>query len=65
MICSITILGKLDPARSSWFEGMEMIISGSTTILTGQVTDQAALFGILNRIRDLGLQLAEVKVSQE
>lgn len=64
MICSITILGKLDLARSSWFEGMEITICETTTILTGPVTDQAALFGILNRIRDLGLFLVEVKVSQ-
>jgi hypothetical protein len=62
MICSITVLGKIDPARSSWFDGLEMTAQETTTILTGQVADQAALFGILNRIRDLGLSLVDVKV---
>jgi hypothetical protein len=64
MKCSITVLGRIDPARSSWFEGLEIITGETTTLLTGQVTDQAALFGILNRIRDLGLLLEEVKVAE-
>ena len=64
MNLSVTILGKLDPARTSWFEGLEIMTGETTTLLTGQVPDQTALFGILNRFRDLGLLLLEVKVSQ-
>jgi hypothetical protein len=44
------------------FEGLEMVQEpGGDTVLTGSVIDQAALHGILNRIRDLGLPLWSVK----
>jgi hypothetical protein len=38
--------------------------SGGETILTGQVPDQAALFGVLDRIQALGIQLVEVRRAQ-
>jgi hypothetical protein len=44
------------------FEGLEMVQEpGGETVLTGPVIDQAALHGILNRIRDLGVPLLSVK----
>jgi hypothetical protein len=44
------------------FEGLEMVRGpGGETVLTGPVSDQAALHGILNRIRDLGVPLLSVK----
>jgi hypothetical protein len=44
------------------FEGLEMVHGrGGETVLTGPVIDQAALHGILNRIRDLGVPLLSVK----
>ncbi len=51
----------LDTNWSEWFEEMEMSFDGGGTILTGRVADQAALHGILIRIRDLNLNLLSVE----
>ncbi len=61
----IRVQGKLDESWSDWLEGMaisfEMGSDGSdVTILTGEVVDQAALHGVLNRIRDLNVPLLSV-----
>jgi hypothetical protein len=60
-IYRIRVKGQLGPEWSEWFEGL-IITCGNKheTLLIGQVVDQAALFGILNKIRDLGLVLLEV-----
>lgn len=42
---------------SQWFGGLTVTLGNDETILRGPVTDQAALFGVLNVIRDLGLPL--------
>ena len=53
----IVVDGRLDPRRSGWFEGMTLIsLPDGTTRITGYVPDQAALYGLISRIRDLGLQ---------
>ena len=54
----IRIKGHLDKRRASWFEGMvvETAVSGET-ILLGHIPDQAALHGLLAKIRDLGIPL--------
>ena len=54
----IHIHGTLDPVWSHWFD--DMTITGSddgTTVLRGVVPDQTALYGIIGRLRDLGLAL--------
>jgi len=57
----IQITGELGEHWQPWFEGMTVEQPGDgTTVLTGQVTDQAALHGLLQRIRDLGLPLIAV-----
>ena len=58
----ITIEGILDPRWSAWFDALQLTIdaAGRTTI-TGPVADQAALHGVLARIRDLGLPLLAVR----
>lgn len=58
----IVIRGRLRPEWSSWFNDMTIdSTENGDTILTGPVRDQAALHGILNRIRDLNLTLIEIK----
>ena len=47
--------------REAWFDGMDISYEGTTTTLTGLLEDQAALHGILNRIRDLNLKLLSVE----
>jgi hypothetical protein len=58
----ITVQGILGPRWSAWFGGLQMTsdAAGRTTI-TGPVADQAALHGLLTKIRDLGLPLLEVR----
>lgn len=59
----IRFRGHLDPARAEMFEGLQMVQEpGGETILTGPVLDQAALHGMLNRIRDLGVPLIAVRL---
>jgi hypothetical protein len=57
----IKLKGRLDPNWSDWFEQMAISTQGGETILTGPVADQAALHGLLNRIRDLNLTLLAVE----
>ncbi|HBV86141.1 hypothetical protein [Desulfosporosinus sp.] len=58
----IIIKGHIDQRREDWFAGLEItLLSGGESRLAGEVADQAALHGILNRIRDMGLQLSSVK----
>jgi hypothetical protein len=65
-IYQIKVKGRLDERWAQWFDGMsitsEPAEDGSTlTVLTGHVVDQAALHGLLSRIRDLGLSLVLVE----
>jgi hypothetical protein len=57
----IKVKGRLDLRWSDWFEQMVISTEGGETILTGPVADQAALHGLLIRIRDLNLTLLSVE----
>lgn len=58
----IRVKGHLDARRMRWFEGLDISLDpNGETILRGPILDQAALHGILNRIRDLGLPLVLVQ----
>jgi hypothetical protein len=63
----IRFRGHLDSNRAQTFNGLEMIQDrNGETVLTGEIVDQAALHGVLNRIRDLGLPLLSVnRLSQD
>jgi hypothetical protein len=62
----IRLRGELDPQWSSWFDGLRVECSApGETVLVGPVTDQAALHGVLTRIRDLGLPLLSVRVVED
>ena len=61
--------GRIAAERADWFSGMSLTAQvtreGATiTILSGTLADQAALFGVLNRIRDMGLRLISVAASE-
>jgi hypothetical protein len=58
----LRVQGVLDPGWAAWFEGLQVSSDdrGETTI-AGPVTDQAALHGLLAKIRDLGLPLLSVR----
>lgn len=64
----IEIQGWLEERWSRWFDGMNITVKTETsgpsvTVLTGLVDDQAALHGLLNRIRDLGIPLLSVQLT--
>ena len=60
-IYQIRIKGHLGRQWTDWFEGLTITLEANgETLLTGPVVDQAALHGLLRRVRDLGLPLISV-----
>jgi hypothetical protein len=58
----ITIDGHLEAHWSAWFDGLSIAnLANGSTLLAGPLVDQAALFGVLIKIRDLGLPLIAVQ----
>ena len=61
LIYQIRIEGHLDQQWEDWFEGLTITLEeDGDTLLTGPVIDQAALHGLLKKVRDLGLPLLSV-----
>ena len=61
MIYQIRIKGSISGQWSQWFQGLSIMpADGGDTFLTGPVADQAALFGLLRKVRDLGMPLLSV-----
>ncbi len=60
-VYAIHVRGTLDPQWSAWFDGLTITYepNGETT-LHGPVVDQAALYGLIGKARDLGLTLLAV-----
>lgn len=65
-LVEIRVQGQLDDHWAAWFEGFQLCHNrtGETT-LTGPVQDQAALYGLLNKLRNLGLELVSIKQLDE
>jgi len=60
-LTEIRIKGHLDDKWADWFDGLTITSADNgDTLLTGPVVDQAALHGLLRKVRDLGLPLVSV-----
>jgi hypothetical protein len=60
-VYQIRVKGRLGPQWTDWFAGLTITPGDNgDTLLTGPVVDQAALHGLLRRVRDLGLPLLSV-----
>jgi hypothetical protein len=61
IVYQIRIRGHLGARWTVWFEGLTITLEeGGDTLLTGEVVDQAALYGLLKKVRDLGMPLLSV-----
>ena len=57
-VYQIRVRGQLGPQWTDWFGGLTITLEeGGETLLTGPVVDQAALHGLLRKVRDLGMPL--------
>ena len=59
----ITVRGRLGDGLVEAFGGLTATPSSATTVLGGELPDQAALYGVLDRIESLGLELLDVRRS--
>jgi hypothetical protein len=61
-VYEIRIQGLLGPEWKDWFEGLDITLEkkDGDTVITGPVIDQAALHGLLKKVRDLGMPLISV-----
>jgi hypothetical protein len=58
----IRVKGHLDGRWSEWFDGLQITnLENGEALLSGDIVDQAALHGVLNKVRDLGLPLVAVR----
>jgi hypothetical protein len=57
----IRVRGVLDGDWSAWFDGLQVTSDGHETSIAGPVVDQAALHGLLAKVRDLGVELLAVR----
>jgi hypothetical protein len=57
----IRVQGQLERRWGYWFDSLQLRIEQETTLLEGELSDQAALYGVLLKIRDLGLPLLSVQ----
>lgn len=62
MVYQIRLKGHLGPQWTDWFEGLAITLEeDGDTLLTGPIVDQAALYGLLKKARDLGIPLVSVQ----
>jgi hypothetical protein len=60
-VYKIRVKGHLDGRWSEWFDGLEITnLENGVALLSGEIVDQAALHGVLNKVRNLNLPLISV-----
>ncbi len=60
-VYEIRVKGHLDDRWSEWFDGLKITnLENGEALLSGEIVDQAALHGVLAKVRDLGLPLVAV-----
>jgi len=65
MKCHIRIKEHLDPSWQEWMEGLQIVHEeDGTSLLCGKLPDQAALFGVLLKLRELGLTLLSLETRE-
>jgi hypothetical protein len=64
MICEIRLKGRAGRTIATAFDDFEISTGTSDTLLRGDLADQAALYGVLDRIQRLGLELLDVHVAE-
>jgi hypothetical protein len=68
-VYELRINGRLGDSTSGWFEDLDVAVDESTspvqTIIRGPMRDQAALYGVIGRVRDLGITLLSVNRIKE
>jgi hypothetical protein len=57
----VRVAGVVDPRWSAWLDDFEIVPAGGETLMTGEVPDQAALHGLLTKIRDMNLVLLSLE----
>jgi hypothetical protein len=63
IVYQIRIKGHLSPEWTDWFEGLTILLEDNgDTLLTGPVVDQAALHGLIRKVRDLGMPLISINL---
>jgi hypothetical protein len=61
----IRLRGQLDPSWSAWLGGLDVAWDArGDTVLRGYLPDQAALHGVLTRVRDLGVTLVSIELEE-
>ena len=61
----IRVKGQIDERWSEWLDGLAITHREGETLLAGVILDQSALYGLISKLRDLGLPLAAVRVGDE
>ena len=64
-VYQICVQGRLTGRLAAALEGMTLHASAVNTVFTGEVKDQSQLYGLLNRLQDLGLELISVQPQTE
>ena len=59
--CEIRVKDKLEPRWAEWFDSMKIETEPDTTIISGSISDQAALQGLMQKVRTLGLTIISIK----